>query len=192
MGAEFFRFPALGVETLENRGFLAGGNAGALIVKMDHDPAVFPGRGQGDRAVAGTERLRIVQNVPENLGQAAFDAVDHQRPLIGGYICHLDPGPRLMGGLVQIRQHRQHGARIVRNFSVELDALPPEELRFLVRSVIEEHLPEGHMENIRFAEAEERQGFSQLLTIKLSRYFPDQTDFPEHETLWDAPPSYTR
>ena len=81
---------------------------------MDHDPAVFPGRGQGDRAVAGTERLRIVQNVPENLGQAAFDAVDHQRPLIGGYIRQPDLGPRLMGVLVQIRQHRQHGAHVHR------------------------------------------------------------------------------
>jgi hypothetical protein len=47
--------------------------------------------------------------------------------------------------------------------SVELDALPPDILRGLVRDVIEAHLPDGYMANLRFVEQEERRGFARLL-----------------------------
>lgn len=49
------------------------------------------------------------------------------------------------------------------DISVELDALPPDVLRSLVQDAIEEHLPDGHMENSRFVENEEREGFKQLM-----------------------------
>jgi hypothetical protein len=47
--------------------------------------------------------------------------------------------------------------------SVELDALPPDVLRGLVRDTIESHLPAGHMANLRFVEEEERKGLARLL-----------------------------
>lgn len=56
-------------------------------------------------------------------------------------------------------------ARGFGDVSVELDALPPDVLRGLVRSAIEAHLPDGHMDNIRFAEAEERRGFTRMMDI---------------------------
>jgi hypothetical protein len=40
--------------------------------------------------------------------------------------------------------------------SVELDAIPPSDLRQLVRSVIEQHLPEGALDALHVAEASER------------------------------------
>ena len=47
--------------------------------------------------------------------------------------------------------------------SVELDALPSNILRSLVRAVIEAHLPPGHMDGIRFVEAEERRQFTAMM-----------------------------
>ena len=47
--------------------------------------------------------------------------------------------------------------------SVELDALLPDVLRELVRDVIEQHLPEGYMDRMRFVEEEERRGFIRLV-----------------------------
>jgi len=40
--------------------------------------------------------------------------------------------------------------------SVELDAIPPDRLRELVRNAIESHLPDGHLENIEIEEYEAR------------------------------------
>lgn len=47
--------------------------------------------------------------------------------------------------------------------SVELDAIPPDILRRLVRHTIDEHLPDGFMENIRLVENEERRGFTRMM-----------------------------
>ena len=47
--------------------------------------------------------------------------------------------------------------------SVELDAIPPEILRTLVRDTIEQHLPDGFMDDIRFAEAEEKRVFARMI-----------------------------
>ena len=46
--------------------------------------------------------------------------------------------------------------------SVELDAIPPDELRSMVRLIIEDHLPDGHMDGIREAEVSERRIFARL------------------------------
>lgn len=54
--------------------------------------------------------------------------------------------------------------RFGKPFSVELDAMPPEILRSLVRATIEAHLPDGHMDNVRFVEEEERRGFKRLVS----------------------------
>ena len=51
--------------------------------------------------------------------------------------------------------------------SCELDAIPPDILVQLVRDTINQHLPEGWMEEIRFAESEEREWAERFLgTIK--------------------------
>jgi hypothetical protein len=42
------------------------------------------------------------------------------------------------------------------DISVELDAIPPEELRELVRMVIEQHLPKRQFDILKAAEASER------------------------------------
>ena len=47
--------------------------------------------------------------------------------------------------------------------SVELDAIPPDILRTLVRNTIEPHLPNGFMDGIRFAEAEEKRVFARMI-----------------------------
>jgi hypothetical protein len=49
------------------------------------------------------------------------------------------------------------------NECTELDALPPDELRFLVRDAIESHLPDGYIEDIKFAEEEERRLFARIM-----------------------------
>jgi hypothetical protein len=50
-----------------------------------------------------------------------------------------------------------------KDLSCELDAIPPDTLRQLVQATIEEHLPYGWMERIRFAEAQERLIFQQMI-----------------------------
>ena len=47
--------------------------------------------------------------------------------------------------------------------SVELDAIPPDILRTLVRDTIELHLPDGFMDDIKFAEAEEKRVFARMV-----------------------------
>ena len=47
--------------------------------------------------------------------------------------------------------------------SVDLDALPPDVLRGLVRECIEQHLPSGWLDKITTVEAEERRWFSALV-----------------------------
>ena len=46
---------------------------------------------------------------------------------------------------------------------VELDAMSRDVLRALVRNTIEQHLPDGYMDNIRFVEAEEMQLFTRII-----------------------------
>lgn len=45
---------------------------------------------------------------------------------------------------------------------VDLDAMPPLELRRLVRECIERHIPQGHMETKRIAEKSEREIYSRI------------------------------
>jgi hypothetical protein len=47
--------------------------------------------------------------------------------------------------------------------SCELDAIPPDILRRLVRDIIERHLPEGWLDSIRFAEQEERRHLERMI-----------------------------
>ena len=49
--------------------------------------------------------------------------------------------------------------------SVELDAVPPDTLRTLVRSIIEHHLPAGHMRVLKVAEDSERQILQDLAKL---------------------------
>ena len=56
--------------------------------------------------------------------------------------------------------------------SVELDAVPPDTLRTLVRSIIEPHIPAGHMQALKVAEDSERQillGLSNQVADKKKR-----------------------
>ena len=50
-----------------------------------------------------------------------------------------------------------HTARWAGGASVELDAIPPDRLRALVRGAIEQHVPEGHMLTLEAAEESERE-----------------------------------
>ena len=49
------------------------------------------------------------------------------------------------------------------DISVELDAIPPADLRALVKSVIEEHLPRRQFEILKAAEASERDIIKRLV-----------------------------
>ncbi len=76
MGAEGFASRPLGVEALENRGFLADGNAGPLVQQFDLGlPAGRPGA-QEKGAARRRERNRVGDQVAENLHQSTLDAVD--------------------------------------------------------------------------------------------------------------------
>jgi hypothetical protein len=57
-------------------------------------------------------------------------------------------------------------ARHFRGGSVEVDAIPAEHLRALVREVIHQHIPAGHLHTLQVAEASERE----LLTAIAGRY----------------------
>ena len=49
------------------------------------------------------------------------------------------------------------------DYSVELDAIPPDLLRQLVRRYIERHLPQGWLDDIQIAEYEERRVFTRMM-----------------------------
>ncbi len=59
----------------------------------------------------------------------------------------------------------QHMNRAFRGESVDLDALPPAELRRLVRDVIERHIPAGHMAAIEAAERSEKEIFTKICGV---------------------------
>jgi hypothetical protein len=46
--------------------------------------------------------------------------------------------------------------------SVELDAIPPLELRRVVRECIERHIPQGYMDTLRVAERSEREIYERI------------------------------
>jgi hypothetical protein len=46
--------------------------------------------------------------------------------------------------------------------SVELDAIPPNQLRQLIRDAIEQHIPDGHRERLAEVEAEEREELARI------------------------------
>ena len=68
MDAELLRFRTLGVKTLENGFFLAGRDAGTVVVYMDDDPAVFARSGDSNDTFAGAEGPGIGQQVAKYLG----------------------------------------------------------------------------------------------------------------------------
>ncbi|HEY8870937.1 MAG TPA: hypothetical protein VIM30_16335 [Candidatus Limnocylindrales bacterium] len=90
--------------------------------------------------------LKITGLPPETVGRfLAFDRIAVEPWQIAAY--HLPTRPT-----------KQTDSR-ARNFageSVELDAIPPNDLRQLVRSRIEDHLPEGALDAVRVAEESER------------------------------------
>jgi hypothetical protein len=55
------------------------------------------------------------------------------------------------------------------NISVELDAIPPDELRGLVRDVIERHLPEDQLKTLKAAEESERELIAGLVGMLKDR-----------------------
>src|SRR5205823_4525253 len=81
--AEAFAFRALGIEPVENMLKLAVGNARSVILDADRDDiAGFP-RTQPNAAVRLTERMRVGDQVPNNLNEAALDRL-HDKSLARG------------------------------------------------------------------------------------------------------------
>jgi hypothetical protein len=63
------------------------------------------------------------------------------------------------------RPTKREGNRHARDFvgdSVDLDAIPPADLRRLTRECIERHIPDGYMQNLAVAEQSEREIFMRL------------------------------
>src|SRR4029079_5012439 len=74
---------AVGVEALEDPLELVGPDAGTVILHHDLDGTVPPARDHPHRAVLAAERAGVVDQVVENLAEAAVVADDDKGPGIG-------------------------------------------------------------------------------------------------------------